>query len=368
MRAPIPPNTHPKSTKSSSHPLRMLVVLTLGVMLAHWLLLSGAPLAMTSHTSRDDAPALTFTTRTISPPVATPLAPPPVRRRAKPKAPQSADRTPVQQSGIEAPLTAQSDGETPGATDVNAVDPSAVAVDLSAQAVAALPPEGDATPISEPTQAVTQYTYPAPVRLKYDIRGKEKSFPYSINGELLWQQDGKTYDARLEISHFLLGAKVQTSTGQLTPQGLEPTRFGDKFRSEVAAHFERSKNKVTFSANTPDVPLLAGAQDQVSVFMQVASMMAGAPGDFPAGTTLTFQAIGPRSSASWTFTVGDFEKLDLPGGEVNAVRLWRDPTGPYEPKGEIWLAPSMGYMPVRIRLSKSEDDFSDMRWSATKKP
>ena len=51
------------------------------------------------------------------------------------------------------------------------------------------------------------------MRLQYDIRGESKGFPYSSNTELLWVNNGKTYDARMEISHFLFGSKVQTSSG-----------------------------------------------------------------------------------------------------------------------------------------------------------
>jgi hypothetical protein len=218
-----------------------------------------------------------------------------------------------------------------------------------------------------PAKAVRGFVIPPTARLKYDIKGEVKGFPYQVNGDLRWAQDGKTYDARMEISHFLLGSRVQTSAGQLTRFGLEPTRFGDKVRSEVAAHFDYEKNKITFSANTPDAPLLAGAQDQLSVFMQLAAMFGADPKGFPQGSTLPFQAVGPRSADSWIFTVGAMEKLQMPGGDIRAVRLWRDPNGEHDAKGEIWLAPDFGYLPVRIRLTQPNGDFVDQQWRETLK-
>ncbi len=206
------------------------------------------------------------------------------------------------------------------------------------------------------------------MRLKYDVKTQVKGISLAVNGELLWLQDGKTYDARLEISHFLLGSRVQTSRGRITPDGLEPERFGDKVRSEVAAHFERDKGKVSFSANTPDAPLLPGAQDQLSVFMQLAAMLGNAPDRFPAGTTISFQAVGPRSSDVWVFKVGEMETLQLPGGEIKAVKLSRDAVGEYDPKGDIWLAPDFAYLPVRIRLLQSNGDLVDQQWSGTQTP
>ena len=54
---------------------------------------------------------------------------------------------------------------------------------------------------------------------------------------------------------------------------------------------DRSKGKVTFSANTPDVAMLPGAQDQLSIFMHVASMIGGDPRRFPPGTELSFRPL-----------------------------------------------------------------------------
>ena len=217
-------------------------------------------------------------------------------------------------------------------------------------------------------QTTGPYTYPKPVRLQYDIRGESKGFPYSATAELLWTHDGKAYEARMEINHFLFGSKVQTSSGQITPRGLEPARFTSKFRGEEAASFERNKNTVTFSAKTPDAPLLTGAQDRASIYLQIASMVAGAPGKFPVGTKLPFQAVGERSSESWVFTVGASEKLKLPGGEVTAVRIWQDQVGENDAKAELWLAPAMDYLPVRIRVSQAANEFVDQQWRATQKP
>lgn len=361
MRQPEPPpSNHPQAQMRRS-PLTTLSLLTLVVLGIHWVLLSDAALSLMAHPSQDAAPTQAFTTRMVAaPPVPTAVPVPPPRKRPKPA---PAPKSPPPPSPA-APTPATVPEAASELVQADAVD-TATTTDTSETAP---PPAAPQPPPEPPAQVLADFQYPAPVLLKYDIRGKQRGFPYGANGELQWSHDGETYNARLAISHFLLGSRVQTSTGALTAQGLEPRRFGDKFRSEVAAHFERSKGKVSFSANTPDVALTPGAQDQLSVFFQLAAILAGAPDDYPTGTTLPFQAVGPRSSANWTFTVGAIEKLTLPGGEVSALRLWREPTEQYEPKGEIWLAPAMNYLPVRIRLSKSEDEFSDMQWSETVKP
>jgi hypothetical protein len=338
--------------------------LTLAVLLGHWAVLLGAPLVRVSHPDPKAEVNRPFTTRTITLAAPENLAAVPPRPQAKGAAPGRARKMP-------SPTAAPNAGYI-----IEPVTPEAQpAMDQSADErveTAALDPQPEAA--SPPTAAadkatpVLNYTFPGSTRLKYDIKGEVKGFPYFANGELLWLQDGKTYDTRLEISHFLLGSRVQTSRGELTPQGLEPVRFGDKVRSEVAAHFERSKHIVSFSANTPSATLEPGAQDQLSVFLQLSAMLGGNPKQFPIGTNIPFQAVGPRSSESWVFQVGSDSVLTLPGGQVKVIQLTRAPTAEYDTKVDIWLAPEMEYLPVRIRLSQGNGDFVEQQWRATQKP
>jgi hypothetical protein len=366
------PNTRPANTRN--RPSWRLIGLTGVVLLAHWAVLRAAPAAFAAHESVEPVEASwAFSMRTIAPESpAVPMArtakartaPPPAARVAVQGAPEGLAGSPTSN----APPSFEEYGELTTKTIADAAMPDTPPPEapvLLAQA----PPNGTRPASNKPLPAriVRGFVVPPPARLKYAIKGEVKGFPYQVNGDLRWAQDGKTYDARMEISHFLLGSRVQTSTGQLTRFGLEPTRFGDKVRSEVAAHFDYDKNKVTFSANTPDAPLLAGAQDQLSVFMQLAAMFGSDPKGFPQGSTLPFQAVGPRSADSWVFTVGAMEKLQMPGGDISAVRLWRDPSGEYDAKTEIWLAPDVGYLPVRIRLTQPNGDFVDQQWRETLK-
>ena len=357
----------PLKTPAGRPPVRLLLVITLAVLLGHWAVLTGAPLSLSLHSTSDAPPALRFITRTVAAPASVQSAAAPVRPRSQRVATPSPRKPTAAEPPTHAMAATAVDAENaPPATDSAAADPSP---DLLAGADPTSPnPAADTAPTSPPVAAPPQFRYPAPVRLKYEVRGKERGFPFFANGELLWQHDGASYDARLQISIFLLGSRVQTSTGQLTPLGLEPKRFGDKVRSEVAAHFERSKGKVIFSANTPEVPLQAGTQDNLSAWVQLASTFAGTSGQVPDGTQLVFLSVGPRSAETWTFTVGALEKITLPGGEVSAVHLVRTSSNAYDGRADVWLAPGMDYMPVRILVTWGEDHFADQQWSATEKP
>ena len=196
-------------------------------------------------------------------------------------------------------------------------------------------------------------------RLQFDVLGKIKGFGYTVSGELVWQQDGRQYQSRFEIGMPILGSRVQTSQGQIDAGGLLPTRFGDKVRSEQAAHFERDKGLISFSANTPSVALEPGAQDRLSLFMQLASLLAGAPQRYPNGTLITLQIVSAREAEPWTFRVDAAETLQLPVGPTPAVRLTRLPRQPYDQQVDLWFAPSMGYLPVRLRVTHPNGDVAD---------
>jgi hypothetical protein len=224
---------------------------------------------------------------------------------------------------------------------------------------------------SAPADSLQQtYALPDTVRLKYNGTIVLKGIANAVGAELLWQQDGKNYNARLEISHWLFGSRVQTSKGSITENGLAPLRFGDKASrgSEVAAHFQRDKNTVSFSSNSPEVALLPNAQDQLSIFLQLSAMLAGEPDRFPTGSILSFQAIGPRSSENWAFEIQNTEEITLPGGKVQALHLVRMPMGGYEQRVELWLATEIAYLPLRIKLVQSNGDLAELLWASSEKP
>lgn len=229
-------------------------------------------------------------------------------------------------------------------------------------------PPFNRTGFSEGVVEPTAFAPPPAALLKYNVQGQVKQLNYTAHAELLWQPTGDSYNARLEVGAFLLGSRVQTSSGTLGPAGLMPTRFGDKSRSELAAHFQRDKGIISFSANTPDAPLLKGAQDRLSVVMQLSALLAADPQRFPQGTMLSFQTVSQREAEVWQFAVEKTETLSLPYGEVTAIKLNRKPRREFDQQIEIWFAPQLQYLPARLRITSANGDQIDQLLRGLERP
>jgi hypothetical protein len=253
--------------------------------------------------------------------------------------------------------------EAPSEADRLRAEAEAAAA-LAAILAASAPSSPAPAPAGPVQTAVTAMALPASVKLDYKMTGGAKGLTYHANAELRWENAGDSYNVLMRVSALFLGSRSMASTGQLSAQGLAPRRFSDKSRSEVAAHFEADKNQISFSANTPTLAWVQGAQDRVSVFIQLGGMLAGNPAGFPVGSTISMYTVGPRDADTWTFLVEAEEKLALPFGELATVKLTRQPRREFDQKVEIWYAPSLGYLPVRNKITQANGDFVDQQLSA----
>ncbi|MDR0202199.1 MAG: DUF3108 domain-containing protein [Delftia acidovorans] len=382
---------------------RALPALTAVVLGVHALALLGLPLW--SQVSAPHTEVAAMQTRALSLPE--PLAPPPAapvpaseapapkpQPRPRPKiqrqpsaapAPEPLD-TPIRETVEPLPVAA-----APGAAASDASDASETAVAGSGPAPAAPPappapkPEPEAPPapssgtaqgmaITSPdgtplaSDAPVPVQLPDPARLSFAVTGQAKRFNYSASAELVWRHANGQYQASQEVSLFLLGSRSQTSEGRITDRGLEPSRFNDKARKEQSAQLAFDQNLAHFSTGAPDAPIAPGAQDRLSVFLQLSALLAAAPQRYPAGTQISFITVSARRADRWTFRVGETETLDLPSGSTQALRLDKIAAAGDDQQASLWLAPSMQYLPVRIRLAQDNGDFADLQLKGRQAP
>ncbi len=205
--------------------------------------------------------------------------------------------------------------------------------------------------------------FPSNVQINYRLTGQERGLSYHASGTLKWQTKAGTflpraYEAELQVKAFLVGRRIWRSVGQLTDRGLAPLRYSDSWRGERAAHFEADAQKISFSGNTPSAPLQAGAQDQVSLFIQMAAAVAGQ--NFNVGSELNVQTATARDAVNWTLTYKSDDIIDLKGDRVETQRWVCLPRGKFDSQIEMWFAKSQGGLPVRIKITQVSGNFIDM--------
>jgi len=213
------------------------------------------------------------------------------------------------------------------------------------------------------TVALPPATPPPNTRLLYDVTGNVKGIGYKAQGTLDWSVADGRYEARMEMRVLLLGSRSQTSTGRIGPNGLMPERFADKSRSEKAAHFDAAQQRIRFSSNAPEAPLQPGAQDRLSLFLQLASLLQARPQAYNTGQTVDMQVAGTGDAPVWRFDVGEESTISLPAGEFKVRHLVRQPRKEFDSTVEMWLAPSLHHLPVRLRVKQSNGDVADQQLS-----
>ncbi|TFZ06896.1 DUF3108 domain-containing protein [Ramlibacter henchirensis] len=201
----------------------------------------------------------------------------------------------------------------------------------------------------------------------YTVAALHRGMLITGRAELAWWHDGAQYEASLRVDAPPLPARVQRSIGTLHPQGLAPLRFSDRLRSEEAAHFDRERGRVVFSSQAAASPLHPGAQDRLSVLLQLAALLPARPQGWSAGDTLVVQTATTREAQDWRFTVEGPENLSLPGGVTAALKVTREPQREWDPRLELWFVRGADYGLVRLRLTPPNGEWLDMQWSGTDK-
>ena len=320
------------------------------------------------------------------PPSRPALKPPSVSAPVPQPAPEPAPEPPLAQAAqAETPLTEATSSEVPQ-TDMP--EPAQAAAsepdpktplhpqDASPQAIASAsaevnpvltPPtqaqpaaaEGSAWPIMPPG------ALPPSQLLNYQLTGMDKGLTYHASGELRWQHNPNAYALSLSVRAFLIGRREWRSTGQIDARGLSPMRFSDSWRRERAAHFDREQQRVVFSSNSTPAPLQAGAQDQVSLYVQLAAALSADPQRFVPGTPLQVQTVTVRDALPWSLVLEGTEALTL-GAQTLPVSKWVcQPRNRFEARVEFWVSQAHAWMPLRIRITQASGSYIDLLWRDT---
>jgi Protein of unknown function (DUF3108) len=359
--------------------LRSLLTLVAVVLLAHAVLLSGHPTALsaaggstTALVTRqiETAPALE---PMAAPPAAAAPAPVAVRKKTpptdyvKPSVPAAQQNVareapeiiakfePIQVEppdvpAVNTPAEAVTLREEPSTTAGVTVPDTPASASPSATVSSLTPAELAKQEADNAQRKALRLQFPASGELSYNATQISGGQPKTGSGTLKWTTDGSDYQLRLESSMVFVTLLTQTSVGKLGAEGLLPERFSDKRinRSEKAAHFQRDAGRITFSGSAKSASLHPGAQDRLSVLMQLAAMAAGSADQLAQAGQVSLQVANTEEADTWLFVVNQAEKIQVPAGQAMALHMVRNPRKEFDSRLELWLAPGLGYLPVRI--------------------
>lgn len=213
--------------------------------------------------------------------------------------------------------------------------------------------------------------FPDNLQINYKLTGQERGLNYFATGYLKWQakpasSSPRNYEAELRVRAFLIGNRVWRSQGLLTEEGLAPKRYSDSFRGERAAHFDSVQRTISFSGNTPSTSMQPGAQDQVSLFIQMAAAVSAQ--NFKTGSELNIQTATTRDAVNWRLTYQSDEAIEVKGERIETQKWVCLPRGKFDSRIEMWLSKTHGGLPVRIKITQVSGNFIDMEMSGTEVP
>ena len=364
---------------------RLVLPVTFFVAAAHgWVMWEGSPwTALISAAPEAAAPAFVqavWVTHEAVAPVAAPvpaLMPEPPPRKAALPTPRKTltPDTATSPPSIAPPAT--TDASPDDSVHLSALAESAISEELASPIAAAdevAPPHrsaaptgpqlqvhssaGDAVTVALPTDGSALHQQ---MLLRFKVHGFVKGMEYHAQAQLSWRTDGTTYEARQSISAFLLGSMEQTSTGRLTAQGLQPVQFTDRrFAKRRSVVLDWDTQQARFDPVREPAAIGPGAQDRLSVFLQLAAMLQALPALRAPGTRIDIPTLGSRRLQMWTFVVENAETLELPSGPIGTLRLQRQPQAGDDEKALLWVDPTQGYVPVRIHMQERNGDVMDL--------
>lgn len=296
------------------------------------------------------APVAKARTRIATEPTTPPAAVPVPIPEAMPESPPASGT----ETGAESPLALATENRTTAQAPTSETLPEPTAAPSAMPAPQALGKHNTALP------PIPLGALPPSVLLSYKLTGQEKGLNYFANGQLHWQHNDAAYALSLSVKAFLVGSRHWRSVGEINDSGLAPRRFSDSWRSERAAHFDRPNQRVVFSSNAPMAQLEAGAQDQISLYVQLAAAMAGHPQRFEPGTRLQVQTATVRDALPWLLTLGEEETLQLNGRAVVTVKWVCQPRNRFDATVEFWVSAQHAWMPVRIRITQVNGSYIDL--------
>lgn len=212
------------------------------------------------------------------------------------------------------------------------------------------------------TAAVTPgtETWPSDTRLRYRLGGRFRSGELYGDARVLWQREAAKYQVRVEVELTFMATLVMTSQGEVGPTSLQPQVY-EEVRNGRPRGLRVGEREVILG-NGKVVPRPPGVQDTASQFVELSHRFASGQERLEVGRAVSFWMARPSAVDLWTYDVVASETLRTKLGDIEAFHLKPRPIA--NPRGnitaEMWFAPSLQYLPVRIRVNMGDEAHIDL--------
>jgi len=119
---------------------------------------------------------------------------------------------------------------------------------------------------------------------------------------------------------------------------------------------------VRLPGDGPVLPRPPGLQDAVSQFVQLTWLFTTQPARLSPGETVELQLALPRRVEAWQYDIVASEPLYTTAGMVDAMHVRpRRAARAGDYTAEVWIAPSLQYLPVRILVRQDAETYIDLQ-------
>jgi hypothetical protein len=298
------------------------------------------------------------------------VAPPPAVKKPRRQPPPERLQAAAPEAVASAPQTVAS---APGAV-ASAPEPAASETKIADQGQVA-PPEQSAsaptptapavaTAASAPASAAIASTpadsWPPDTRLRYHLSGTFRGGPLYGSARVLWQRTGTDYQARVEVDVTPFAKFSMTSQGDIAEATLLPRAYEESTNGRIRTVRFGAREVMLGDGRT--FPRPPAVQDTASQFVELSHRFATGRERLEVGKPVVFWMARPGGLDEWTYDVIGRDTLRTALGPVDAFHL--RPRMIASPRGnflmDIWYAPSLQYLPVRILVRNGSDAEIDL--------
>lgn len=317
-------------------------------------------------------PAVTFSDQPLASSNASPHTPTiKPKPTGRPEATQSNGTTGASLPADTASSSVPTELQTGGLADRADVQPPPAAAPASQMLAgdSATPPPPVAPPpttqVVGPTSATTDdpavwlATWPRSTRLNYQLKGYYRG-DFFGHARVQWQRSAQRYQAQIQVTVGLLLDMRMTSQGRITATRLWPEAYEEDRRSKK--RIARFGDQLVTLDNGNVLNRPSHLQDTASQFVQLAQDFALKRQPLQVGAVIPVTLGRPGGIDEWLYDVVALETVPTPLGELAAYHLKPRPLP--NPRGtvsaEIWFAPALQHLPVRIRLTLNPETWLDL--------